>query len=1246
MKIQLDGKDNIFDQAYKDLPENNSTYKTPESEIKKIAKEINEKVTHDYYKKPVFRIKRMGDEFENESYLEKGGKHVPIGTVAQWADGKSYRKVSDSKWEAVDGGKTRSEKPSGSMNEKQGKGWGDDDASTPAKLHEKFRIFMENMSKEHRSIFINGKMDFEKKTYTAPNGQVALKYENNKVHVVKVGNMQKAKDTTKLIKKTIINKKGQQQTVYVKPVGAKTDSSWLDKFSGLFGFKQRGEAMKKLETDYKQNGIGEKFGLTWDGWKDHVAEYMKNKDKWSAFFNKSKPETPDKKPGESKPKVGDKEKKAKPATVKLSVMKLIHGLYGNVQPGAASEEPVSVSKTSENETQRKFENPENDKKDILYKKIADKLFAETAKLGFKEGGSETPKLKKQVIERILSKHGIDNIYAITSRPYQGIFKLIDIGAGYYAIKKELTTNQLVQANLDYENSQKNIKPAEPAPDNFDTMPEAEEKSADNVRDEKEKIRKNIEKIEKELLSDVKYVFKNDSEYKKDKYGNSNYYDPKTKTIYLASEMPFLKYHEEAHKLFDKIQPVSIIHIANKNSEFIKEFVETATGKSHFERDKVNRIDNNKLNVSNYDWIEALPNLWAEYKTGRLKNKSNIENFLNEIMSFSLNQADNFDTMPESEEARVIKDLEDGKDVPDEILDKYPQLRAKYRPITDKEAEKISEKAMQRAIDEKNKFSDEKMESAFSELISDLSGKNPDITPQLLERKAINRVKEIKNKMESTTGRNALQGFIEKKEAEYNKKYGVEQETRPDETPEQKAVDEKTAEAINEATPETRNKSEREITGVTAEAAEKVEIPSAPFQPDVTPLTIPFYKGGEERKFDAMDFTKVVSKDIYLVKEKRILEQSRPAYIPELDEDFVWGSRFMPPIMKLAENKYVIKTHTERFGTSSAMSRGENKYAIVTRDVLAATIDYYIKKAKAKQKKEKEDYKARTGYELRAKRISIISDSKMTYDQSNFMNSFTGATRTNWDMYKEIRQDLKQKTEDMEIQIEEYENTHAKGRETAYGDAGVKNNLLDEYGVKVKRQNGSEITDQEIEEIKDAIETVYSAFGDRSSMAKNFGLKISHSGDVLMHARKAVGLFIPRMKAIGVSAKYGDDEFGFTLSHEWGHFMDYYVGDKNGKHYVSDDPDHIAGKIAETFRKNMKNSQKSKYQTRTCECFARAMEQYWGVKIGKPLNNMMGNHPTDEVFKEKVMPLIDQFLTENNELLKASQDFMFVKKYNP
>lgn len=58
MKIKLDGKNNIIDQAYADLSEyNKSTRKLSEKEKKELMDKINKKVTYDYYNKPILKIK-------------------------------------------------------------------------------------------------------------------------------------------------------------------------------------------------------------------------------------------------------------------------------------------------------------------------------------------------------------------------------------------------------------------------------------------------------------------------------------------------------------------------------------------------------------------------------------------------------------------------------------------------------------------------------------------------------------------------------------------------------------------------------------------------------------------------------------------------------------------------------------------------------------------------------------------------------------------------------------------------------------------------------------------------------------------------------------------------------------------------------------------------------------------------------------------------------------------------------------
>ena len=77
---------------------------------------------------------------------------------------------------------------------------------------------------------------------------------------------------------------------------------------------------------------------------------------------------------------------------------------------------------------------------------------------------------------------------------------------------------------------------------------------------------------------------------------------------------------------------------------------------------------------------------------------------------------------------------------------------------------------------------------------------------------------------------------------------------------------------------------------------------------------------------------------------------------------------------------------------------------------------------------------------------------------------------------------------------------------------------------------------------------------------------------------------------------------------------------------------------------MAKPQKSDYQNRTCECFARAIEQYFATKTGmadgyQADNNPSGNHPQQAVFEARVMPLIERFLCENDGLLKSVRNRM-------
>lgn len=250
-------------------------------------------------------------------------------------------------------------------------------------------------------------------------------------------------------------------------------------------------------------------------------------------------------------------------------------------------------------------------------------------------------------------------------------------------------------------------------------------------------------------------------------------------------------------------------------------------------------------------------------------------------------------------------------------------------------------------------------------------------------------------------------------------------------------------------------------------------------------------------------------------------------------------------------------------------------------------------------------------------------------------------------YNEVRDQLQWRKHDLAAQREENDSSYDKAFQTSYGDIALKDDLVGSHGVKIKLQNGKEIKANHIEQIKESLSHVYGSFGDRSNIAREHGLKISHSGEKLMFARKALGLYVPSLKAIGVSDNKTHNKFGFTLAHEFAHFIDNYVGNKNGRHYASDNLNSTAGKIANTFRSNMNTASDSPYINRTCENFARALEQYHAMRVSgedaiksevdKVPYHLRDEHVSKEKFNKEIKPLIEQFFKEHEDLLKAAID---------
>lgn len=258
----------------------------------------------------------------------------------------------------------------------------------------------------------------------------------------------------------------------------------------------------------------------------------------------------------------------------------------------------------------------------------------------------------------------------------------------------------------------------------------------------------------------------------------------------------------------------------------------------------------------------------------------------------------------------------------------------------------------------------------------------------------------------------------------------------------------------------------------------------------------------------------------------------------------------------------------------------------------------------------------------------------------------------WEKFREMMDFM---IKDIRIQREDYSETYKQAIETSYGESNTNISLKSKYGILVKRQDGKTIMATEIDQIADSWGKLNSVFGNLKGIADNYNLKISHSGQRNSFASKAIGVFVPSMLTIGVSNKYGNSQFESTFAHETGHFIDYVIGQSKGKRYATDNYEDTAGVIAFTFR-NLMNKPKQKqtdYINSTKECFARAMQQYYGFMLYgddavishsyTELSKTMPIFNADDYvgkqnFKTEIAPLIEKFLEENRDILPIKINF--------
>lgn len=215
----------------------------------------------------------------------------------------------------------------------------------------------------------------------------------------------------------------------------------------------------------------------------------------------------------------------------------------------------------------------------------------------------------------------------------------------------------------------------------------------------------------------------------------------------------------------------------------------------------------------------------------------------------------------------------------------------------------------------------------------------------------------------------------------------------------------------------------------------------------------------------------------------------------------------------------------------------------------------------------------------------------------------------------------------------YYEAYLKGYETSFGTANVEDDILDSHGVLIKRQNGEELTDADRIKLEGVVDETFKAIGNKdllSKMARANKLKVSYSGEKMAFLTKAMGLYVPTESTV-VIGKQMDQ----VLPHEFAHFMDDHLGDesKKGRGSYASEMLHTSPGMAtvagrRTFTRNSKATKAmGGYWNRSCEVFARMVEQYAAVEHYKNNSYFGRDGYWTEANYNSIKPEIEKVLTE-------------------
>ena len=429
----------------------------------------------------------------------------------------------------------------------------------------------------------------------------------------------------------------------------------------------------------------------------------------------------------------------------------------------------------------------------------------------------------------------------------------------------------------------------------------------------------------------------------------------------------------------------------------------------------------------------------------------------------------------------------------------------------------------------------------------------------------------------------------------------------------------------------------------------------------------------------LDYTEVENDKVFLCNKKDILDKSRPSWIPELDSKGLAIDKFLPICVKdFSDGNYFVQS---KIYTGEKDSNGKSIYKNqiykMSPDVLAATVDYYLKRKRAELKTEGSSEKVslpRGMNSMPTSRYNEISKLCLLCDVPSlkYKNVDKSITDKAFEMkgkspgklyqiqnnvvfleqWQPLLENIKGKRLDMNYQKQDYIDSYSKAVETAYGDSKTFNNLYNDFGVKIKKQNGTNFSKPEIEKLSETLKKVYAHYGNLSELAGEYGLKISYADNCMQFARKAIGLYFSYHNAIGISFFNETKQLSVaginhlpdvTLAHEVAHWLDSQKGKESHNFFASDKYGTLENQIATKFKEEIKLREKSnksatrigkadeihlgEYWHRTCECFARAMEQYYALKQGIDLSEEIAYARKDN-FEEDFIPLIEELMEEN------------------